>query len=416
MDAAPTTTPAPAPATPLDGPGRLERVATDRLTYLAVFAFLLLYVFSVRGLEAALDRHFRRAVAEAAQVRPGETDAPAAIAGRVDRLLRGSLWIRPGGVRVDALVVGADGRTILYAGGGFAGAVAPARPDDAFASRLLPARVDVSVAVPHNALVANAVLTGYAAILLAVLFGNARRVERREARRVAEASAAREQAAERAARIEGELTAVRERLARAETERASESEEVRQLGDERAQLLARLAELEKREAALRAGDRELGALREEHQALEQLLEEAAAELRAKEDAIRTLQRQVKKQERAEAAPARRADQLAARLRALYKNLEIDDRAVQDLVDLRDEALALRAEESLKRLSDDPEQAQVRRKVGGLPPHLSIFELGFAGGGRIYFTKGRVRRHRILLVGTKATQKPDLEFLSRLPKE
>ena len=54
-------------------------------------------------------------------------------------------------------------------------------------------------------------------------------------------------------------------------------------------------------------------------------------------------------------------------------------------------------------------------VGGLPPHLSIFELGFAGGGRIYFTRGRVRRHRILRVGTKATQKPDLEFLSRLPK-
>ena len=399
-----------------EAPGRLERVATDRLTYLAVLGFILLYVFTVRGIEAALDRHFQGAVSEAAQVGPGESDVAAAIAARVDGVLRGSLWVRPGGVRVDALVVGADGRTLLYAGGGFAGALAPGRIGDAYPARLLPPRIDVAVAVPHNALVANAVLAGYAGLLLTALFANARRAERREAKRVAEAAAARDAAAERALRIEIELDAVRERLSHAEADRASGSAEVRELEDERAQLLARLGELEQREAALRSGSREVEALQAEHGALEELLEEAAAELRSKEEAIVALQRQVKKQERAEAAPARRADQLAARLRALYKNLEIDDRVVDDLIGLRDEALALRAEESLKRLSDDPDQAQVRRKVGGLPPHLSIFELGFAGGGRIYFTKGRVRRHRILLVGSKATQKPDLEFLSRLPKE
>ena len=61
-------------------------------------------------------------------------------------------------------------------------------------------------------------------------------------------------------------------------------------------------------------------------------------------------------------------------------------------------------------------AAVRRKVGGLPPHLSIFELGFAGKGRIYYTRGRTRRTRVLLVGAKNSQKTDLEYLSRLPKE
>lgn len=413
MDSSPASDLAPpAPETP----GRLERVATDRLTYLAVFGFLLLYVFTVRGLEASLDRHFRSAVAAAVRIAPGETDPVAAIAARVDALLRGSLWVRPGGVRVDALVVGADGRTLLYAGGGFAGALAPGRSSDESLARLLPPLVDVSVAVPHNALVANGVLVAYAALLLAVLFASARRAERREAERLAAAARGREAAAERAARIEVELRSVRARLDQAEAARASGSEEVRELGDERERLLARLSELERREAELRSGGREVEALREEHRALEELLEEAAAELRTKEDAIHALQRQVKKQERTDAAPARRADQLAARLRALYKNLEIDDRVIDDLIGLRDEALALRAEESLKRLSDDPSEAQVRRKVGGLAPHLSIFELGFAGGGRIYFTKGRARRHRILLLGTKATQKPDLEFLSRLPKE
>jgi hypothetical protein len=71
---------------------------------------------------------------------------------------------------------------------------------------------------------------------------------------------------------------------------------------------------------------------------------------------------------------------------------------------------------LKRLSDDPETSLVRRKVGGLPPHLSIFELGFAGKGRIYFTQGRQRRFRVLSIGAKNTQKTDLEYLSRLPRE
>jgi hypothetical protein len=416
----------PQPHPPPNGPSasaaaptarRLERLATDRLTYLAVFGFLLLYVFSVKGFEALLDRHFRRVVAAAARVEPSEPDPAAAVAERVDRIVHGSLWVRPGGVRVDALVLAADGRTLLYAGGGLAGALSPQAAPPPAGAPLLPPRIDVVVSLPHNSLVANGVLVGCAALLLGVLFGSSRRLERQHAERVAESVAARDRAAERAARIEDELDAVRRRLAQAETGQASTAEGTRELERERSELLERLAELERREAELRSqGGSQRESLEAEHRALEGLLDEAVSEMRAKDDEIRALQRQVRKQERAETAPTRGVDQLGKRLRTLYKNLEIDDRAVHGLIDLRDETLALRAEESLKRLSDDPADAQVRRKVGGLPPHLSIFELGFGGGGRIYFTRGRVRRHRILLVGTKATQKPDLEYLSRLPRE
>jgi len=101
------------------------------------------------------------------------------------------------------------------------------------------------------------------------------------------------------------------------------------------------------------------------------------------------------------------------LRTLYKNLEIDDRAIDDLVGLRDLDMKLKAEEAMKRLSDEPDSAAVRRKVGGLPPQLSIFELGFAGKGRIYYMKGDVRRFRVLSIGAKNSQKTDLEYLSRL---
>ena len=114
--------------------------------------------------------------------------------------------------------------------------------------------------------------------------------------------------------------------------------------------------------------------------------------------------------------AREAESLVRRLRTLYKNLEFDDRAVHDLVRYGDEALKLKAEEALKRLSDEAGNVAIRRKVGGLPPHLSIYELGFAGKGRAYYTKGRSRRHRILALGAKNTQKTDLEYLSRLPRE
>lgn len=84
--------------------------------------------------------------------------------------------------------------------------------------------------------------------------------------------------------------------------------------------------------------------------------------------------------------------------------------------LRDESMKLRAEEEIKRLSDDVETVAVRRKVGGLPSHLTIFELGFAGKGRIYYPPGRQRRYRVLSIGAKNSQETDREYLSRLPRE
>ncbi|MBW2664958.1 MAG: hypothetical protein JRE13_01600, partial [Deltaproteobacteria bacterium] len=97
----------------------------------------------------------------------------------------------------------------------------------------------------------------------------------------------------------------------------------------------------------------------------------------------------------------------------YKSLEFDDRAISDMIALRDETNRLKSEEAIKRLSDDADNTAIRRKVGGLPPQLSIFELGFAGKGRVYYTRGGQQRFRILAIGAKNTQKTDLEYLSRL---
>lgn len=405
-------------SSPPEGSGSLERLASFRFTYLAIFVFLLGYVFSALALEAVLRMHFEAALDEAIRIEAPPGMLEYEVEQRADALLRRSWWVSPGGVRVDAQVVAVDGRTLLFSS---RRRMPPPDP-----SRLLadpgthdprPLSVDVVVSVPHNSLVANAILVLYAGLLIALLYGYTRVLTRREAEHMAGVVAMRDSIAERARSIEGELEGVRERLSRVGSARAHQADAIRAMESERAELLQRLHELEQHEEALRAEeDHESASLREEHEALEALLEEALADMDRRDDEIRELQKQLKQSGKAAASASRRGVQVGRRLRALYKNLEIDDRAVDDVVKLRDEALALKAEEAMKRLSDDAERAAVRRKVGGLPPGLSIFELGFGGKGRIYYSRGKARRHRILLVGTKATQKPDLEYLSRLPRD
>jgi hypothetical protein len=404
---------------PADAPGRandparrsqpspLERIASFRFAYLAIFVFLVSYVFTVEGLQEVLRRHYRTAVSEAVRVDPALGSVARQIQERLGALMKESPWIRYGDVRVRPLVLGADGRTLLYAGGAFV--PSSDRTRDA---ELLPAIVDVEVAVQHNTLLSNVVLVAYAGLLITVLALYTRRLAGREAERLAELALARDALAARTTSIEGELGAVRSRLDEVEPENEIQAEEIDALQRERGELQQRLAGLEQREAALRSGTARAQKLDEERRALEELLEEATQELSTKDEELAELRSQSR---RAGRRAARDEEQVARRLRTLYKNLEIDDRAIRNLVDLGDEAKRLRAEEAIKRLSDEPETAMVRRKVGGLPPHLSIFELGFADKGRIYYTGGKARRFRVLAIGAKNSQKTDLEFLSRLPR-
>ncbi|MCG8592229.1 MAG: hypothetical protein MJE66_23295 [Proteobacteria bacterium] len=399
-----------------------DRIGSFRATYAAIFSFLVLYVFSVEGLEDLLNAHFRGVVAEAIQVDRFDAPLRSTIQSNLDVAVRGSRWVSWGGVEVRVLVFGRDGMTPLYLGGRPSPSPPGADPttNEREARELLPAMADVEVAVPHNALLANGVLVAYAALLLQVLFLFNAAVSRREQTRLDEAQRARDRTRERARDIERELQSVRERLDRVEPAEREHADEVRRLQQERESLQKQLAQLAEREEMLRGRTAQAIELDQERQALEDLLEEAALDLSGKDEEIRELERRLKRASRsassASQARAKEADALGRRLRALYKNLEFDERAVDDWVALRDASMQLKAEEAVKRLSDEADNVSVRRKVGGLPDHLSIFELGFAGKGRIYYMRGRQRRFRILVVGAKNTQKPDLEYLSRLPRE
>lgn len=393
----------------------LDRIATFRVTYVAIALFVLLYVFSVKGVEQLLARSFSARIDSAVRVDPANGPVADQIQARVDAAIRDSIWVRLGGVKVSAIVIGADGQPI-YAGGRH---IPSPMPGDALAEaqRILPATADVTLTVPHNSLLANAILVSFAALLIQTLFLYDRRRERHEDARLAAALSAREETAARAAKIEAELA----RLTREVDDRveAEVSEEMGTLRAERRGLQEKLDALARRETELRAQATGLQqALHSERAGLEEMLDEALTDLSRKDEELRGLQEKLKGAEKNKpAAPrARDVDLLAQRLRTLYKNVEVDDRAIADMMKLGDESLKLRAEEEIKRLSDDVETAAVRRKVGGLPSHLTIFELGFAGKGRIYYTLGRQRRFRVLLVGAKNSQKTDLEYLSRLPRE
>jgi predicted nuclease with TOPRIM domain len=395
---------------------RPERPSSLRSITLAVFAFVILSVGTLRAAERGLQRYFEGAVAGALKVRPAEGSVSQQIREGVAALLEGSPWTRIGGVEVRALVIGADG-TLLYPLGRRGGGPEQADPRAVFheAARVLPASADVAVELPLGGPLSGAILALYGTLLVQLLFLQYRRATRRERQRIEEAVAARNEAAERAAKIEGELERVRSRLAEVEPSERAHADEIRRLQGERGELVARLRELAARESELRAQASRASELDQERQSLEELLEEAMEDLGQKDAEIQSLQDRLRSAARATPAGSARqraAEHLGRRLRTLYKALDFDERAIQDLLALGDETLRLRAEEAVKRLCDEPETAAVRRKVGGLPAGLAVFELAFAGKGRIYYARGEGGRHRILAVGAKNTQNADLEYLAR----
>ena len=402
------------------GAATLDRLASFRFVYVAIFIFALLYIASVQVSQRLLQSHFREAVDQAVRVSPADGSVVEQIQLRVGAILRDSPWVRIGRVRVNAFVLGADQRTPLYVLGHPVPPPNVSGQGDPYAEALtlLPASATVDVSVPHDSVLATSILVAYGAVLIAVLFSYNRRVARYEASLVDSAVAARDATAQRAASIETELEQVKKRLADVEPAEHSQAEEIRALAHEREGLQAKLAELSSREAELRSSTSRFIELEEERHALEDLLNEAVEDLGQKESVIHGLQDRLKREVKTDVQPApggkqRGWDQLERRLRTLYKQLEIDDRAISDVLALRDEAMKLKAEEAIKRLADGSDAAAIRRKVGGLPPHLSIFELGFAGKGRIYYMRGRQRTFRVLVVGAKNTQNSDLEYLSRL---
>jgi hypothetical protein len=400
-----------------------ERFATFSVVYIGLFVLLVAYLASVQIAEYALSVEFQERVNRAVAIDNFDRAVVQQIQERIDRSVHQSRWVTWGGLRVTSLVLAQDGVTWLYVDGHAERTTSDRmEPTDLLTEwmDLLPARAEVTTTLPHNALLSNGFLLVYSAILLQVVYISNRRTNRREAARLSQAFTTRNEAARRATEIEAELAKTRIRLSEVEPMEREHSEEVGALQGEREDLHRKLSTLAAREEILRGHADSAGDLAQEVRALEDLLDEATGDLDTKNDEIGRLEASLRKASKnsgkVQSSKAKAAENLAKRFRILYKTVEIDDRALDDIVGLGDESLRLKAEECVKRLADDADNVAVRRKVGGLPDYVQVFELGFSGKGRIYYMRGKTRRFRILCVGAKNTQSADLDYMARMSRD
>jgi regulator of replication initiation timing len=400
----------------------VDRIASFLFVTGAILLFLSLFLLTMRGAEKLLQLHFERVVNESIQIAASPRAPGEIIRDNLNESVENSGWVRIWGVKVNVIVTARDGRTWLYVNG---------RPRNRryqttdpsvrteIHARLLPATATVTTSVEHKTALFISVLIVYAAIFLTGFFVYNRNVVDHQIRLIDDARESRDRAASAATRIEQELDAVRAQLREVEPAAQKDRDEIARLQSEQRDLRARLGSLAARERELRGQAERVAVLEEDSRVLEGMFDEATANLAAKDAEIRKLEQSLKRTDKRAGAAGRRSkpsEVLAKRIRTLYPQLEIDDRAIDDLVALPDEITRLRAEECVKRLAEDADNLDFRRKVKALPNHLPIYELAFAGKRRIYYAKVKNGRSRVLLIGDKNTQRSDLDYLGRIRRE
>ncbi len=130
--------------------------------------------------------------------------------------------------------------------------------------------------------------------------------------------------------------------------------------------------------------------------------------------IENLRTKIRQQEKGrhklEKQKTKTAESINKRFNTLYKNLVINERAVDGFLELNDE-LKIRAEEVIHQLNEDSSVVTIKRKVFGGKGQKTVFEVVFAYKGRLYFRKLKSRQVEVLAIGTKNTQARELEFLA-----
>jgi predicted nucleic acid-binding Zn-ribbon protein len=271
---------------------------------------------------------------------------------------------------------------------------AVARENFAFLSEGLVVQVDVIL--EHNRLLSNAVLGLYVGAALVVLLLHYRAAGRRIGREETERR--------------GEVDRLQQ-LQRANTDRLAELQSNREtleqeLGGLRSSLHDERSRAERNEDDLIA----------EIESLETRLEENLRHQEIQQQEIASLKENLtgneKEQRREDRSRQKTETVLRKRFATLYKNIAVNDRAIEGLVDLNDE-LRLKAEEIVHQLNSNPDLVPVKRKVFGKKNRETVLEVVFAYKGRLYFRRGMDRRVEVLAVGTKNSQERELEFLSNL---
>ena len=253
--------------------------------------------------------------------------------------------------------------------------------------------LSLTVQIPRNAWLSNGILIFYILVFTFVLY----RAYASSAREARQFELANQQA----------LEAANERLMAAQQRLEDVSEKEAGYQDEIATLKSDL-DL----ASNQVRETEDEAL-SEMEALEERLQESVGLKEELELEVLRLAEELERIQSAQQRPfkkrRKKTDSAAKRFKTLYKNLEIQERAIEGFLDLEVD-LQLRAEELIHTMNDDSTKLTVKRKLFSKKGAAPTFECEFGYKGRIYWRPGPGTRTQILAIGTKNTQVKDLAFL------
>jgi len=105
-----------------------------------------------------------------------------------------------------------------------------------------------------------------------------------------------------------------------------------------------------------------------------------------------------------------AKNIRKRFNALYKNIKINNKAIDGFLGLPED-MKIKSEEIIHQLNEDSSVISIKRKVFAKKSKKTVFEVIFAYSGRLYFSKTKDNKTDLLTIGTKNTQNKDLEFLN-----
>ncbi|MCU0563598.1 MAG: hypothetical protein MUE48_06585, partial [Desulfobacterales bacterium] len=346
-----------------------------------------MYLATVAVVEQQVQSRFTRAIEDASTGDPqplleGSVRLRDALRANIDAFLRSSTLVRWGvSTRVS---VSTRAGAVLYPAPYDEGPGAPVPVDPAAVARenfaLLSEglSVQVEVSLEHNRLLSNAILGLYVGTALVVLLLHyrtaGRTVGREERERRGEVD-----------RLQQLQRATGERLAELQGQRESLVQELDLL---RSSLTDARSRAERNEDDLIAEVEALEKRLDENRRLQELQQEEIQVLKE------SLTGHEKEQRREDRSRQKVEAVLRKRFATLYKNISVNDRAIEGVAELNEE-LRLKAEEVVHQLNANPDLVAVKRKVFGKKNRETVLEVVFAYKGRLYFRRGADRRVEVL---------------------
>lgn len=387
-----------------------------RVLFLCVFLPPVLYIYTIQGLEIALQHLWEadlrgRLITSPQELLAGRKSIREEIGINIDNYLE-SLWLVKLGAE-PRVQVSTDGGQVIYPAVSTAeeysfeySADMGASPDSSDLSvraqenvRILQEGLNYSlqVRIPRNTWLANIILLIYIFLFATVLSFS----YRARAREIEKAARQREQDLEDARE---RLSLVQARLRETSDREKSYRQEVDRQQQELIQADQRLQSTE--DVALA-----------EMESLEEKLQKSMAEKQEQEQEMLVLLEEVERLKSVQQGTSRKKNKqyenISKRFKVLYKNIDFHGRALEGFLQLPGD-LELKAEEMVHTLDQDCSLVKVKRKVfSGKGSDLPALESIFAYRGRIYWRKKEDTRIEVMAIGTKNTQNKDMAYLEGL---